>query len=137
MSYAIMRHAREEGEGYLEGHSVRVCERNILELLDRLEDNSVIHIFHSPIRRAVLTAGVVYRTIKETDFSVEEPDALEFLSLENRKISKKLICEAMSETMGRCTFAIFISHQPDIEKFLNWSSDVNECSIFSSVLSNI
>ena len=121
MNFAVMRHADYDRDVLVES-SVIDCRENVKTFLERLELGSVIGIFHSPIDRAGKTANVVHSAIEEVDgFTALAPEPRDFLKCDNEEITKESIMETIASVDG-CTFGIFVSHMPDIERFL---MDVN------------
>ncbi len=126
---AVMRHLDDRAWDQEEV----VCRKIIRKFVENISMKSVkkVMIYHSPLYRAEKTAEIVAINLKTLDLKTETKP-LYSLSCAEYSISisiNQVLKERRKKTGG--IFILLISHQPDIEHFLDYNKNVSNGAIFA------
>ncbi len=138
-NYAVMRHAKDmpadssrlaamEATTTLEPGSLILLEHNCHRLTEKVSDiYKKFIVYHSPKKRAKLTAEQVVNALQKENLMVEYAGSLLWLDDNHGSISNDVIASIL--TKHKDAFVILISHMPNLEQYTG-RTPVN-CSIMA------
>lgn len=124
--FGVMRHAYCPN-GVISPGEDEVCRGVARRLAEKIANLQPVRVLHSPLNRAFLTAQIVVSELENNGLAVVGMESRKFLECETFGLSYHTI---VSEISGE-GFTLFVSHQPDIERFLRQYYGVSNCSVFS------
>lgn len=114
--YAVMRHAKLASDSKkLDEGSVTICVEVSKELAELVRGRKV-RIYHSPLDRAVWTANVVRDTLLAQQIAVLCVEPMTWLNCGSGLLNNTNIEQVCADDPG--FFTLFVTHLPEIEKFL-------------------
>jgi phosphohistidine phosphatase SixA len=113
LSWGVMRHGDYSGGRLNKAGKVQVMSvgKQLLQLLDLPED---IHIYSSPVYRALDTAKLLANVLREVRPTLEDKGELAILECD----AFRLTPESIVRYLRAETLVLFVTHKPDIENFL-------------------
>ena len=133
-NFAIMRHAATNSDEEIAPESLDILTRVARVLAEKIRatDTYGVHIFHSPLKRAEVTAHALAEELSNNGVNDAFVSALSWLGCELYAIHGGSIADAAVSD----EFTVFVTHRPDMIRYLEgiaYDGDlrVTNCAVYS------